>query len=295
MEILQLIFLLLAYSVGLVMLFLMLICYKRKIEFLETIFVAGSFLLLVMSATASSVLSLIQPSSENTFYVFILISMILLGVTTPLNVYKERIVTVKQRTKQLIIGLGAVLFITVITFHFLGLLPSIETVVTLFMFGSITYSMLIIRKTAPIAQFVHREKVERLTALVCICVLPLTLAIDYLPEYLPVLQWENFAPIRLTLPMLFMFIAMGKIIDDIKRLSLFNQPSQGISEDQMKRFNFTKRETEIVGLLVKGATYNQISEALFISLPTVKTHVSNIYKKAGVNNKVALINSLSPS
>ena len=37
-------------------------------------------------------------------------------------------------------------------------------------------------------------------------------------------------------------------------------------------------------------SYKEIAAALFISLPTAKTHVMNIYQKTGVNSKVELIN-----
>jgi DNA-binding NarL/FixJ family response regulator len=50
----------------------------------------------------------------------------------------------------------------------------------------------------------------------------------------------------------------------------------------------TKREQEIATLLTKGITYKEISESLFISMPTVKTHTSNIYKKCGVKNRSEL-------
>ncbi len=47
----------------------------------------------------------------------------------------------------------------------------------------------------------------------------------------------------------------------------------------------TKRETEILGLISEGKTYTQISEQLFISKETSKTHIKNIYSKLQVNSK----------
>jgi DNA-binding NarL/FixJ family response regulator len=47
----------------------------------------------------------------------------------------------------------------------------------------------------------------------------------------------------------------------------------------------TKRETEILGLISEGKTYTQISEELFISKETSKTHIKNIYSKLQVNSK----------
>lgn len=47
----------------------------------------------------------------------------------------------------------------------------------------------------------------------------------------------------------------------------------------------TKRETEILQLIAEGKTYTQISEELFISKETAKTHIKNIYAKLQVNSK----------
>jgi DNA-binding NarL/FixJ family response regulator len=47
----------------------------------------------------------------------------------------------------------------------------------------------------------------------------------------------------------------------------------------------TKRETEILTLISEGKTYTQISEELFISKETSKTHIKNIYAKLQVKSK----------
>ncbi|MDH4089054.1 MAG: response regulator transcription factor [Cyclobacteriaceae bacterium] len=47
----------------------------------------------------------------------------------------------------------------------------------------------------------------------------------------------------------------------------------------------TRRETEILQLISEGKTYTQISEELFISKETSKTHIKNIYSKLQVNSK----------
>ena len=62
-----------------------------------------------------------------------------------------------------------------------------------------------------------------------------------------------------------------------------------------EKFNITNREKEIILLLIKGDSYNQLAEELSISLTTVKTHVHNIYRKADVKNKIQLINLINGS
>jgi LuxR family transcriptional regulator, positive regulator of biofilm formation len=52
------------------------------------------------------------------------------------------------------------------------------------------------------------------------------------------------------------------------------------------RAGLTLREVEILGHLARGCTNEQIGAALFISAHTVKTHVYNIFRKLGVNNRL---------
>lgn len=57
-----------------------------------------------------------------------------------------------------------------------------------------------------------------------------------------------------------------------------------------EKYKFTSREREVILMLVKGYSYNRISEELNISFATARTHGYNIYQKAGVSNKVELVN-----
>ena len=50
----------------------------------------------------------------------------------------------------------------------------------------------------------------------------------------------------------------------------------------------THREREILELAYTGATNTEISETLFISLNTVKTHMKSIFEKTGVSSRVEL-------
>lgn len=47
----------------------------------------------------------------------------------------------------------------------------------------------------------------------------------------------------------------------------------------------TSREKEVLKMVAEGKTYTQISDALFISRETSKTHIRNIYAKLQVNKK----------
>jgi len=54
------------------------------------------------------------------------------------------------------------------------------------------------------------------------------------------------------------------------------------------QFKFTKREADIIDALVQGKNNPQIAKQLNISENTVKTHIKNIYKKTGANNRTEL-------
>jgi len=62
-----------------------------------------------------------------------------------------------------------------------------------------------------------------------------------------------------------------------------------------EKYGISEREKEVIMLLVKGLSYNEIGEKLFISYKTVDKHVSNIYEKTSVNNRFSLINLIQGS
>jgi len=51
----------------------------------------------------------------------------------------------------------------------------------------------------------------------------------------------------------------------------------------------TEREKEVLGLICKGLTSQEISEKLFISFHTVESHRANLMHKAGLSNTAGLV------
>lgn len=47
----------------------------------------------------------------------------------------------------------------------------------------------------------------------------------------------------------------------------------------------TARESEVLGLLRAGHSNREIASSLYVSLPTVKTHLAHIYAKLGAKNR----------
>lgn len=54
-------------------------------------------------------------------------------------------------------------------------------------------------------------------------------------------------------------------------------------------FNLTTREKEVLNSLVDGLSYKKITEKYFISISTVRTHISHIYEKLHVNSKAQAV------
>lgn len=58
---------------------------------------------------------------------------------------------------------------------------------------------------------------------------------------------------------------------------------------EQKNYGLTAREIEVLNYISLGTPNKEISEQLFISLETVKSHVKNIYKKLEVKNRVEAV------
>jgi DNA-binding NarL/FixJ family response regulator len=65
--------------------------------------------------------------------------------------------------------------------------------------------------------------------------------------------------------------------------------SAGASEVEIARLGLTRREVQIIGALVDGQTNKDIASTFGISEYTVKHHLTNIYDKLGVYNRVELV------
>jgi DNA-binding NarL/FixJ family response regulator len=75
-----------------------------------------------------------------------------------------------------------------------------------------------------------------------------------------------------------------------------NNLAQHLFEDEEDKLStLTERELEIVKLIKKGLTSQEISDQLFLSIRTVDTHRSRILKKLGLKNTAGLINLVTNS
>ena len=59
---------------------------------------------------------------------------------------------------------------------------------------------------------------------------------------------------------------------------------RGVDREAMP-MDLTQREREVLLLLARGLTYDEIGRLLDVSINTVRTHVRAVYAKLGVGNK----------
>lgn len=63
--------------------------------------------------------------------------------------------------------------------------------------------------------------------------------------------------------------------------------TSNLTADQQQDFDLTPREIEVLYLLAEGASNIEISRRLFISISTVKTHISGLMRKLQCTNRTA--------
>ncbi|MFN6546387.1 helix-turn-helix transcriptional regulator [Mycolicibacterium nivoides] len=69
-------------------------------------------------------------------------------------------------------------------------------------------------------------------------------------------------------------------------------PSAPNSSAVAEHWQLSARERDVVELLAQGASNGDISRALFISVPTVKSHLQHVYRKSAVHSRTELLTRL---
>lgn len=280
-----------AYTVGIASISIQVLSYFKKLETKETLLFSISFLLLIFSFTLSAFseffnnfINILIERSKTLF-------LILLAVTTPLNIHNERIMRFSNTINKAFKIICGVFLILFVISNLINYNKEMFITACVLLNISILYSMMVIIFTKPSILVKHREKIEKTTAIIFFSILFLMMLVDIFSKKI---KFSNnlLSFSELILPLFFIYLALLKLFDDIKRISLFSFKNV-INTDKISVYNISPREKDVLDLLVKGKSYNQIGEDLFISLPTVKTHVSNIYRKFEVSNKVELINLLN--
>ena len=76
----------------------------------------------------------------------------------------------------------------------------------------------------------------------------------------------------------------------VEKEVLVPQPEKFIlNEAELKKLKLSDREYEILQLLAKGYSNAEIAQRIFLSLSTIKTHISNLYFKMDVKSRTQAI------
>lgn len=70
----------------------------------------------------------------------------------------------------------------------------------------------------------------------------------------------------------------------VEREVLVSQPQQR-NEEELKKLGLSQRETEVLELIAARHSNAEIAAQLFLSVSTVKTHVSNLFVKMDVKSR----------
>jgi DNA-binding NarL/FixJ family response regulator len=76
----------------------------------------------------------------------------------------------------------------------------------------------------------------------------------------------------------------------IARKILNYLPRESTNDKAISEFHITSKEGDILKLLSKGHSYQEIADISFISIKTMKWHIYNIYKKLQADNRTEALN-----
>lgn len=76
-----------------------------------------------------------------------------------------------------------------------------------------------------------------------------------------------------------------------KKRLIVSVPSQdfAVNESNLRQLGISKRECEVLALMARGLTNQEIADRMFVSPNTVKSHLSNLFVKLNVQRRVQAI------
>ena len=87
----------------------------------------------------------------------------------------------------------------------------------------------------------------------------------------------------------------GALLSPQVALKLFKQIQKQTVALDTGGYGFTPREKQVVDELLKGLSYKEIANVLYISSTTVNDHLKNVYRKMGVRTKSELMRKILKS
>ena len=112
---------------------------------------------------------------------------------------------------------------------------------------------------------------------------PASLKIFLVPPFWKTSVFKGIASISVMVLLIFGYLLLRK---------MYRSTHTGkIDVDQISTdHNLTKREREILELLLEGRSINKMAQELYISESTVQKHIYSVYKKLKIHNRMQLMN-----
>lgn len=103
--------------------------------------------------------------------------------------------------------------------------------------------------------------------------------------------WFNPTPYRLSFPLYLFFIGIFGLVFYVKKINAPSYLEEGSLTEHLRiSYDLTDREMDIIRSVIQGNTNKEVASIHFISVKTVEAHLSRIFKKVGVSNRVQLLN-----
>jgi DNA-binding CsgD family transcriptional regulator len=75
----------------------------------------------------------------------------------------------------------------------------------------------------------------------------------------------------------------------LKKTIIITNPDFQFDQSKLDRLTISKREYEVLELMAKGLSNQEIADKLFVSLNTIKTHSSNLFLKLEAKRRTQAI------
>lgn len=62
-----------------------------------------------------------------------------------------------------------------------------------------------------------------------------------------------------------------------------------VNQKEIEKRKISKRELEVLTLISDGKSNQEIADSLFVSIPTIKTHISNLFEKLDAKRRTQAI------